>query len=124
MTRRRRPWTYEDVTKLVSMAQKYSSAQIASEIGHPIASVRTKAHDLAISLRMDGARDRQSITGLGLRPARLTFGARPSVSVLALRGSALHMISSPKRKSREAPSEAPLYAWRSKGSDWCRSGWL
>jgi hypothetical protein len=49
----RRRWTYEDVAKLLSMAQKYPSAQIASEIGRPVSSVRTKAHELAISLRMD-----------------------------------------------------------------------
>ena len=60
MTRRRRPWTYEDVAKLLSMAQKYPSAQIASEIGRPIASVRTKARELSITLRMD-RRQRQTI---------------------------------------------------------------
>jgi hypothetical protein len=60
MTRRRRPWTYEDVEKQLSMAQKYPSAQIASEIGRPIASVRTKAHELSISLRMD-RRERRTI---------------------------------------------------------------
>jgi hypothetical protein len=53
MTQRRRPWTDEDVAKLLSMAQIFPTAQIASEIGRPIASVRTKARDLAISLRMD-----------------------------------------------------------------------
>ena len=53
MTQQRRRWTYEDVAKLKSMAQKCPSAQIASEIGRPLASVRQKAHDLAISLRMD-----------------------------------------------------------------------
>jgi hypothetical protein len=57
---RRRPWTYEDVAKLLNMAQKYPSAQIASEIGRPVASVRTKAHALSISLRMD-RRQRQTI---------------------------------------------------------------
>jgi hypothetical protein len=50
---RRRPWTSEEITKLMSMAQKCPPAQIASEIGRPLASVRTKAHDLFISLRMD-----------------------------------------------------------------------
>jgi hypothetical protein len=60
MTRRRRPWTYEEVAKLLSMAEKYPSAQIASEIGRPIASVRTKARELSISLRMDW-RQRQTI---------------------------------------------------------------
>jgi hypothetical protein len=53
MPRRRRRWTDEEVAKLLNMAQIYPIAQIASEIGHPIASVRAKAHDLAISLRMD-----------------------------------------------------------------------
>jgi hypothetical protein len=53
VTRKRRAWTDEEVAKLLSMAQIYPTAQIASEIGHPIASVRTKARNLAISLRMD-----------------------------------------------------------------------
>jgi hypothetical protein len=53
MSRIRRPWTWEEVEKLLNMAQQYPTAQIASEIGRPINSVRTKAHELAISLRMD-----------------------------------------------------------------------
>jgi hypothetical protein len=53
MTQQRRRWTYEEVAKLLSMAEKYPSAQIASEIGRPIASVRTKAGELSVSLRMD-----------------------------------------------------------------------
>ena len=60
MTQIRRRWTDQDVAKLKSMAQKYPSAQIASEIGRGMASVRTKAHELAISLRMD-RRQRQTI---------------------------------------------------------------
>jgi hypothetical protein len=56
MTQQRRRWTDEDVTNLLSMAQKYPSIQIATEIGRPLASVRTKAHNLAISLRMDRRR--------------------------------------------------------------------
>jgi hypothetical protein len=43
----RRRWTDEEVAKLLSMAEKYPSAQIASEIGRPIASVRTKARELS-----------------------------------------------------------------------------
>jgi hypothetical protein len=53
VARIRRPWTWEEVEKLLNMAQKYPTAQIASEIGRPINSVRTKPHELAISLRMD-----------------------------------------------------------------------
>jgi hypothetical protein len=53
MTQQRRRWTEEDVARLLNMAQKYPTAQIASEIGRPIGSIRTKAHELAISLRMD-----------------------------------------------------------------------
>jgi hypothetical protein len=53
MARIRRPWSWDKVEKLLNMAQKYPTAQIASEIGRPITSVRTKAHELAISLRMD-----------------------------------------------------------------------
>jgi hypothetical protein len=53
MSRIRRPWTWEELEKLLNMAQQYPTAQIASEIGRPINSVRTKAHALAISLRMD-----------------------------------------------------------------------
>jgi hypothetical protein len=56
----RRRWTDEEVAKLLSMAEKYPSAQIASEIGRPIASVRTKARELSISLRTD-RRQRQTI---------------------------------------------------------------
>jgi hypothetical protein len=59
MTQQRRRWTYEEVTKLMNMAQKYPPAEIASEIGRPLASVHTKAHALAISLRMD-RRQRQT----------------------------------------------------------------
>jgi hypothetical protein len=51
MTKQRRPWTSEEITKLMSMAQKCPPAQIASEIGRPLPSA--KAHDLFISLRMD-----------------------------------------------------------------------
>jgi hypothetical protein len=57
MARIRRPWTWEEVEKLLNMAQKYPTSQIASEIGRPIPSVRTKAHELAISLRMDRDQD-------------------------------------------------------------------
>jgi hypothetical protein len=53
MTQMRRAWTDEEVAKLKSMAQKYPAAQIASETGRALASVRTKARQLAISLRMD-----------------------------------------------------------------------
>jgi hypothetical protein len=42
MAQMRRPWTDEVVTKLLNMAQKYPTAQIASEIGRPIPSVREK----------------------------------------------------------------------------------
>jgi hypothetical protein len=60
MTQIRRRWTDEDVAKLKSMAKKYPSAQIASEIGRGMPSLRTKAHELAISLRMD-RRQQQTI---------------------------------------------------------------
>jgi hypothetical protein len=61
MTQQRRRWTDQDVTKLMSMAQKYPSAQIASEIGRPINSVRSKAHELAISCEWIGTSDRTSL---------------------------------------------------------------
>jgi hypothetical protein len=60
MVQQRRRWTHEDVAKLLKMAQKYPTAQIASEIGRPINSVRTKAHELALSLRMDRGQRRAS----------------------------------------------------------------
>jgi uncharacterized iron-regulated protein len=53
MAQIRRPWTWDEVEKLLNMAQKYPTAQIAAEIGRPIHSVRTKAHELKISLRLD-----------------------------------------------------------------------
>jgi hypothetical protein len=51
MTQLRRRWTAEEVDKLRSMARKYPPAQIATEIGRPLGSVKTKASDLDISLR-------------------------------------------------------------------------
>jgi hypothetical protein len=53
MTQQRRRWTDEDVAKLKSMAKKYPSKQIASEIGRGTGSIRTKAHELSISLRVN-----------------------------------------------------------------------
>jgi hypothetical protein len=53
MTQQRRRWTEEDIARLLNMAQKYPVVQIASEIGRPVGSIRTKAHELAISLRID-----------------------------------------------------------------------
>jgi uncharacterized iron-regulated protein len=53
MAKIRRPWKWDEVEKLLNMAQKYPTTQIAAEIGRPITSVRAKAHELAISLRMD-----------------------------------------------------------------------
>jgi hypothetical protein len=55
-----RPWTDDEVGKLLNMAQKNPAAPIASEIGRAEASVRTKAYELAISLQMDRGR-RQKI---------------------------------------------------------------
>jgi hypothetical protein len=53
MTQPSRHWTHEEIGKLMNMAQKCPPAQIASEIGRSVASVRKKAHDLFISLRLD-----------------------------------------------------------------------
>jgi hypothetical protein len=80
--------------KLMSMAQKYPSAQIASETGRALASARRPVNSLSLC-EWIAASDRQSIRSLGLRPVRLTFGARP-VSVLVLGGSALHTNSKAK----------------------------
>jgi hypothetical protein len=49
MAKIRRPWTWNEVEKLLNMAQKYPAAQIAAEIGRPTPSVRTKAQELKIS---------------------------------------------------------------------------
>jgi hypothetical protein len=63
----RRRWTDADAAKLRSMAQKYPSDRIASELGR--ATSASKAHKLDISLRMD-RRQRRTIdpgaTGLDL----------------------------------------------------------
>jgi hypothetical protein len=59
MTQPRRQWTDEEVVKLMNMAQKFPPAQIASEIGRAVASVHTKARQLAISLRMDRLQPRK-----------------------------------------------------------------
>jgi hypothetical protein len=62
-----RPWTDEELVKLKSMAQRYPSTQIASGIGRPIASVRTKAHELHFSLGMDRTSAENRSSSLGLR---------------------------------------------------------
>ena len=51
MTRLWTRWTEDDIAKLKSMAKKYPVAQIAYELGREIPSIRTKAHELGISLR-------------------------------------------------------------------------
>jgi uncharacterized iron-regulated protein len=53
MARLRRPWTAGDIEKLLNMAQKYPTRQIAAKLGRPIQSVRKKAYELRVSLRMD-----------------------------------------------------------------------
>jgi hypothetical protein len=60
MTQMRRLWTDEEVAKLKSMARKYPPIQIASELGRALASVRTKAYELNISLRMRGQQQTRS----------------------------------------------------------------
>jgi hypothetical protein len=65
MTQMRRAWTDEEK----SMAQKYPPAQIASEIGRALASVRTKAQELHISLRMDRGDKEPGTSGLGAGPS-------------------------------------------------------
>jgi hypothetical protein len=68
VAQQRRRGTNEDVSKMLNMAQKYPIVQIASEIGRPIASVRTKTHELALSLGMDRSQRRASEPpSLGLR---------------------------------------------------------
>jgi hypothetical protein len=52
ITQERRSWTNEEVWTLKSMAAKHPPAEIASELGRGLASVRAKAYELAISLRM------------------------------------------------------------------------
>ena len=65
MIQQRWPWT-DETAKLKRMAKKYPSAQIASEIGRGTNSVRTKAHELAISLRVDrGHRETRDLGASG-----------------------------------------------------------
>ena len=52
ITQERRSWTNEEVWTLKSMAAKHPPAEIASELGRGLASVRAKAYELSISLRM------------------------------------------------------------------------
>jgi hypothetical protein len=52
MTQERRSWTNEEIWTLKSMAAKHPPVTIASALGRGIASVRAKAYELAISLRM------------------------------------------------------------------------
>ena len=43
-------WSDEDVAKLKSMAQKYSTAAIAAQLGRSTAATIVKAHELKLSL--------------------------------------------------------------------------
>jgi hypothetical protein len=52
ITQERRSWTNEEVWTLKRMAAKHPPAEIASELGRGLASVRAKAYELSISLRM------------------------------------------------------------------------
>jgi hypothetical protein len=52
VTQERRSWTNEEIWTLKSMATKHSPGEIASELGRRLASVRAKAYELSISLRM------------------------------------------------------------------------
>jgi hypothetical protein len=47
-----RRWTADDLIKLRSMAQKYSTAQIAAALGRGLGATMVKAHQLKLSLRM------------------------------------------------------------------------
>jgi hypothetical protein len=51
-----RPWTTEDVAKLKSMARKYTTKQIASELNRGHSGTVMKAHSLGVSLRLDRER--------------------------------------------------------------------
>jgi hypothetical protein len=52
MTQERKSWTNEEIWTLKSMATKHPPAEIASKLGRGLASVRAKAYELSISLRM------------------------------------------------------------------------
>jgi hypothetical protein len=60
-----RRWTEDDIAKLKDMAQKYPTAQIASQLGRGISATRVKAHLLRLSLRMSRPCDPQAIAGPG-----------------------------------------------------------
>ena len=47
-----RRWSEDDVAKLRSMAQKFSTAHIAVQLGRSVPATILKAHQLHISLRV------------------------------------------------------------------------
>jgi hypothetical protein len=47
-----RRWSNEDIAKLKSMAQKYPTAAIATQLGRSTAATIVKAHELKLSLRV------------------------------------------------------------------------
>jgi hypothetical protein len=51
-----RPWTAEDVARLKSMARKYTTKQIASELNRGHSATVMKAQSLGLSLRLDRQR--------------------------------------------------------------------
>jgi hypothetical protein len=52
MTLERKSWTNEEIWTLKNMAAKHPPAEIASKLCRRLASVRAKAYELSISLRM------------------------------------------------------------------------
>jgi hypothetical protein len=52
-----RRWTADDIAKLKDMAQKHPSSTIAAQLGRSVAATAVKAHELKLSLRMQGQRD-------------------------------------------------------------------
>ena len=45
-------WRSEDIRKLKTLAQRYPSASIASELGRSVSALTAKAHELKVSLRV------------------------------------------------------------------------
>ena len=61
----RRRWSEDEIAKLRGMAQKFPSAQIASELGRGVAAVAVKAHELKLSLRMNAKQGNRPPAGSG-----------------------------------------------------------
>jgi len=62
MTKKVRRWSGEDIKILKDLAQKLPAANIAARLGRSPAALAVKAHELRVSLRVNGQAERKPLS--------------------------------------------------------------